>query len=56
MMTCQETRLDSEQVKLARCEEMEEVKKHEVYVKVPIQQCFQETGKAPIWDKMGRHQ
>ena len=41
-------KLDGSQVQLARTEEMEEVKKHKVYVKVPIQQCYDETGKAPI--------
>ena len=27
---------------------MEEVKKHEVYEKVPISECWDKTGKAPI--------
>jgi hypothetical protein len=40
--------LNEDQVKIARAEEMEEVKQHKVYVKVPIEQCLQETGKMPI--------
>ncbi len=40
--------LDSELVKLAREEEMEEVRKHKVYSKVPVQQCLEETGQMPI--------
>ncbi len=38
--------LDPGGVEKAREEEMK-VKKHEVYVKVPIQQCLEETGQAP---------
>ena len=40
--------LNSGMVKSARKEEMIEVKKHSVYVKVPIAQCFEETGNPPI--------
>ena len=40
--------LDPELVKCARSEEMVEVKKHKVYVKVPISQCWDRTGKRPI--------
>ena len=32
----------------AREEEMGEVRKHEVYEKVPIEECWERTGKAPI--------
>jgi hypothetical protein len=32
----------------ARKEEMEEFRKHKVYKKVPIKQCWDETGKGPI--------
>ena len=38
-------RLDEEGVKKARREEMEEVYKHEVYHKVPIEECWSATGK-----------
>ena len=41
-------RLDSNLVKEARKEEIIEVKKHKVYEKVPIQQCLEETGQAPV--------
>ena len=37
-----------EGVRRARSEEMAEVKKHNVYVKVPISQCWDSTGKEPI--------
>ena len=40
--------MKEEEVKLARAEEMEEVRKHNVYVKVPIEHCLRETGKMPI--------
>ena len=40
--------LQSRLVQNARQEEMDEVQKHQVYKKVPIQQCWQETGKGPI--------
>ncbi len=40
--------LDPREVEQARKEEMKEVRNHKVYVKVPIQQCFEETGQAPI--------
>ena len=40
--------LDMEQVKEARKEEMKEFNKHEVYIKVPLQECWDETGKEPI--------
>ena len=40
--------LDPELVRQARIEEMEEVRKHEVYEKVPIQECWDSTGKKPV--------
>ena len=40
--------LDAEGVDAARKEEMEEYKKHGVYTKVPIKECWDETGKEPI--------
>ena len=40
--------LNPELVKKARREEMEEVYKHEIYVKVPISQCLERTGKNPV--------
>ena len=40
--------LDWELVAAARAEEMEEFRKHEVYVKVPIAKCWGKTGKKPI--------
>ena len=40
--------LDPGMVKEARKEEMEEFRKHEVYEKVPIEECKKATGKAPI--------
>ena len=40
--------LDTELVQAARQEEMAEVKKHKVYEKVYIQECYDRTGKAPI--------
>ena len=36
--------LDARLVKKARLEEMKEVNKHEVYVKVPIEECWANTG------------
>ena len=41
-------KLDPERVRRAREEEMIEIYKHEVYVKVPIKQCWERTGKKPI--------
>ena len=41
-------RLNPKLVKEARKEEMVEFRKHGVYVKVPIQRCWDETGKDPI--------
>jgi hypothetical protein len=35
-------------VKKARIEEMKEVSKHNVYTKVPIEECWTNTGKDPI--------
>ena len=32
----------------ARIEEMEEFRKHGVYIKVPIKECMERTGKKPI--------
>ena len=40
--------LDWELVAAARTEEMEEFRKHQVYVKVPIKECWEKTGKKPI--------
>ena len=40
--------LDPEGVKNAGKEEMAEVYKHGVYVKVPVEECYEKTGKAPI--------
>ncbi len=40
--------LDASMVAAARVEEMEEFRKHGVYVKVPISQCVNRTGKGPI--------
>ena len=40
--------LDKDMVKEARKEEMAEVHKHGVYVKVNIEECYEKTGKAPI--------
>ena len=41
-------KLKEDKVKQAREEEMAEVRKHKVYVKVPISQCIKDTGKGPI--------
>ena len=40
--------LDPGMIKDARCEEMEEFKKHRVYDKVPLQEALRVTGKKPI--------
>ena len=40
--------LDTELVQAARKEEMAEVKKHKVYEKVDVKECYDRTGKAPI--------
>jgi hypothetical protein len=40
--------LNPKLVKKAREEEMKEVNKHNVYVKVPIEECWANTGKEPI--------
>ena len=40
--------LDWDMVLAARMEEMEEVKKHGVYTKVPIHECVKATGKKPL--------
>ena len=40
--------LDSKEVKEARRKEMEEFSNHGVYEKVPLQECYDNTGKAPI--------
>ena len=40
--------LDPEKVTRARQEEMAEFRKHKVYVKVPLAQCWAQTGKKPI--------
>ncbi len=41
-------RLDPSLVKEARSEELFEFGKHRVYVKVPLEQCLERTGKQPI--------
>ena len=43
--------LDFEGVLRARSEELEEFAKHTVYHKVPIQECYERTGKEPIGTK-----
>ena len=45
--------LDTETVRKARKEEIAEVHKHKVYTKVPLEECYEKTGKAPIGDQMG---
>merc|ERR1712026_611221 len=40
--------LDRDGVKHAREDEMSEVRKHRVYTKVPISECWDKIGKAPI--------
>ena len=40
--------LKTEKVILARKEEIEEFRKHNVYLKVPIEECYQVTGKGPL--------
>ena len=40
--------LDPDRVKQARIEEMEEFRKHKVYEKVTIQECWDKTGRNPI--------
>ena len=40
--------LETHMVRTARQEEMDEVNKHRVYDKVPIEECWAKTGKAPI--------
>ena len=40
--------LDPETVRRARKEEIAEVHKHRVYTKVPLEECYEKTGKAPI--------
>ena len=40
--------LNTKLVKSAREEEIVEVRKHSVYIKVPISQCFEETGSPPV--------
>ena len=41
-------KLDSEEVQRARLEEITQIHELKVYAKVPIEQCWEETGKAPI--------
>ncbi len=43
-------KLDPELVGLARKEEIEEYRKHGVYEKVPIEECWEQAGKKPIRD------
>ncbi len=40
--------LDPSLVRKARIEEMEEVRKHTVYHKVPLEKCWEATGKRPM--------
>ena len=40
--------LEREGVEKARAEEMMEFRKHNVYTKVPLTECWDKTGKAPI--------
>ena len=40
--------LNHEMVKKAMTEDMKEFKKHNVYTKVPIEECMRETGNKPI--------
>ena len=40
--------LDPSLIMAARAEEMQEVRKHSVHVKVPIKECYDATGKPPI--------
>ncbi len=40
--------LRSDLVQEARREELDEFRKHQVYTKVPVQQCWDRGGKAPI--------
>ena len=40
--------LDTDMVRKARKEEIAEVHKHEVYTKVPLEECYDKTGNAPI--------
>ena len=40
--------LKTEKVILARKEEMEEFRKHKVYIKVPVEECYQVAGKGPL--------
>ena len=41
-------KLDTEEVQRARLEEIIQIHEHKVYTKVPIEQCWTETGKGPI--------
>jgi len=41
-------RLDKNKVMEARLHEITQIYRHKVYTKVPIQQCWTRTGKAPI--------
>ena len=40
--------LKTEKVLLARREEIEKFRQHNVYLKVPIEECYQVTGKGPL--------
>ena len=40
--------LKTEKVVMARKEELEEFRKHKVYLKVPIEECYQVIGKGPL--------
>lgn len=43
--------MDPELVRQARKEEFEEIRKHHVYEKVDVTQCYNSTGKGPIGTK-----
>ena len=40
--------MSEEGVKEAKKEEMREIRKHGVYVKVPLKECWDKTGRKPI--------
>ena len=42
------TLLDREGVIAARLDEIQQIRNHNVYVKVPLSECHQDTGKSPI--------
>jgi hypothetical protein len=50
------SRLDESMVRKARKEEIEEYRKHGVYVKVPLEECWNSTGKGAHRGEMGGYQ